>query len=53
MKTVLTSGSTRSDSANTAVPATVRHILGNLPGTPQNAPLPVGAAAGERAEVLV
>ncbi|MFJ3876044.1 NADPH-dependent FMN reductase [Streptomyces sp. NPDC090077] len=42
MKIVLISGSTRRDSVNTAVLATVRHILGNLPGEHESVLLPVG-----------
>ncbi|MEU9038856.1 NADPH-dependent FMN reductase [Streptomyces sp. NPDC048352] len=54
MKIVLISGSTRGDSVNTAVLATVRHILDNLPGGHESVLLPVGGlpfyeAALERA----
>lgn len=51
MKIVLISGSTRSDSVNTAVLATVRHILGNLPGEHETVLLPVGELPFYEAEL--
>ncbi|MFF5705153.1 NADPH-dependent FMN reductase [Streptomyces sp. NPDC012794] len=51
MKIVLISGSTRGDSANTAVLATVRHILGSLPGEHESVLLPVGELPHYEAEL--
>ncbi|WP_185911052.1 MULTISPECIES: NADPH-dependent FMN reductase [Streptomyces] len=51
MKIVLISGSTRGDSVNTAVLATVRHILDDLPGEHESVLLPVGELPHYEAEL--
>ncbi|MCX5380526.1 NADPH-dependent FMN reductase [Streptomyces sp. NBC_00091] len=51
MKIVLISGSTRGDSVNTAVLATVRHILEGLPGEHESVLLPVGELPFYEAEL--
>ncbi|AZM92596.1 MULTISPECIES: NADPH-dependent FMN reductase [Streptomyces] len=51
MKIVLISGSTRGDSVNTAVLATVRHILDGLPGEHESVLLPVGELPHYEAEL--